>query len=437
MSNSKIFFEWTGIGRISKIGFVIFILSIWVNFQNTSAFAEEGQPLNLLSCYQLALKQSEDIAINQEKIKEAEGIFMQSLSTILPKVSYEYSVKWQDVRPTSSTSDEITEGKFVFSQPLFSGFKEFAAIASSRHEKKQRELELNYAKLLLFRDVSDAFYFYLEYQQDMEVLEDIHKILTERLEELKKRESLGRSRTSELVSVEAKLLRQEAEMENISSQKDVAGQLLEFLTGTANVTLLDDAPIESEFSDINVYLEQSSQRYDVLAQKEAWQLAKKAITIARSGYFPSLSLDGNRYTHREGSSKDNDWDTTLSVDVPIFQGGQTRGDVYRAHAVSNQEDLRYVQLKRKAMQEVKNAYTLLLSNLRRQNALAKAMEADQRNYDLQQQDFQVNLVNNLEVLQALEDLQDSRRDYRTIQNEVKQLYWRFKTAVGEIPDVAI
>ncbi len=408
-----------------------------MNFQNISAFAEEGQPLNLHSCYQLALKKSEDIAINQEKIKEAEGIFMQSLSTILPKISYDHSVKWQDARSSSSASDEVTEGKFVFSQPLFSGFKEFAAIASSRHEKKQRELELNYAKLLLFRDVSDAFYFYLKYQQGMEVLEDIHKILTDRLEELKNREQLGRSRESELVSVEAKLRRQEAEMEDVSSQKDVASQLLEFLTGTANITLLDDAPIENELSDISVYLEQSNQRYDVLAQKEAWQLAKKAMTIARSGYFPSVSLDGNRYTHREGSSKDNDWDATLSVDVPIFQGGQTRGDVYRAHAVSNQEELRYLQLKRKALQEVKNAHTLFLSVLRRQDALAKAMEADQKNYDLQQKDFQVNLVNNLEVLQALEDLQDSRRDYRTIQNEVKQLYWRFKTAVGDIPDAAI
>lgn len=394
-------------------------------------FAEDPGPQTLLSCYHLALEQSEEIAINRERIKEAEGFFLQSLSTVLPRASYAYSTEWQDEGGTSS--GETQEGKFVLSQPLFQGFKEFAAIAGGRYLKQERGHLLNYARLLLFRDVADAFYVYLSFQQDMDVLGGIHQILSERLEELKKREALGRSRVSDMVSVEAQLRRLEAEMEDIRSQKDVAGQLLEFLTGKNISVLIDDMPIEHELQDVGVYVQQSQERPDVLAQRDVARQAEAAAKAARAGYFPFVSLDGNQYTRREGASENVAWDVMLSVDVPLFQGGETTGQVVSARAVNHEEELRYSQFRRRAEQDVKNAHTRFLSALRRSDALARAVEASQKNYDLQVQDFQINLVNNLDVLDALEELQDTRRDYITVQNEVKQLYWRFKTSIGELP----
>ncbi|POO76361.1 hypothetical protein C1T30_43640, partial [Bacillus sp. MBGLi97] len=78
---------------------------------------------------------------------------------------------------------------------------------------RQREQELERARELLFTDVADAFYFYLDYQREQEVLEETRKILLDRVEELKKRQAIGKSRPSEVASAEAKLRRNEAALQ--------------------------------------------------------------------------------------------------------------------------------------------------------------------------------------------------------------------------------
>jgi len=142
--------------------------------------------LTLLDCYKMALKQSETVAIQKEMIKEAEGRFTQYVNRIFPKASFSTSNKIQNGSGGSAfTLTEIPESKFVFSQPIFSGFKELATIAGSRYEKKQRIQEKIRAEQLLFTDVSDAFYLLLSYWEDFESLAAIRRALEERVEELK------------------------------------------------------------------------------------------------------------------------------------------------------------------------------------------------------------------------------------------------------------
>ncbi|MDO8580744.1 MAG: TolC family protein [Candidatus Omnitrophota bacterium] len=390
---------------------------------STVISAQEPAGYTLLDCYRLALKQSETVAVRRELIDEAEGIMKEAFSGILPNVSYSHTETWQD-------GDQKTESRFVFSQPLFRGFKEFAAIAGGHSRKEQRLLELERAKQILFRDVADAFYLYLSFQQDIDVLESIQMTLTDRIDELKKRESLGRSRQSELASVEARISRLDADIEGVRTKQEVARQLLEFLTGQMIERLIDDQPIDNDLTLSESLQEAVGQRPDVAALKEVWVQSQKQVTIARAGYYPEVVLDANQYTKSE---TDKDWDVALSVDVPLFQGGETAGQVRQAKSQANQSQLRYEEIQRTALLEINNAYSRFSSSLRRQEALRKALEAIQKNYDLQQEDFRINLVNNLDVLQALEDLQDSKRDYIAVQNQLKQFYWQLKVALGQIP----
>jgi outer membrane protein TolC len=56
----------------------------------------EGAALTLEDCYKLALQQSEQVALRQELIAQAESRFTQALSGILPRVSFSSSDKRQD-----------------------------------------------------------------------------------------------------------------------------------------------------------------------------------------------------------------------------------------------------------------------------------------------------------------------------------------------------
>src|SRR3990172_5231776 len=78
------------------------------------------------------------------------------------------------------------------------------------------------------------FIFILEQREDLKVLEAIKAAFSERINELKDREKIGKSRTSEVVSTEVQLYNLEAEIELVKSRELVARELLEFLIGMSS-----------------------------------------------------------------------------------------------------------------------------------------------------------------------------------------------------------
>lgn len=420
--------------RLAKFIVIAILLTV------SSAYGQEPASnsfsvLTLSEAYKLALKQSESVAIQAEAIKEAEGRFLQSLSGIMPSVNYVYSERRQDGRGGSNfTLREVPESKFTFSQPLFSGFKEFAAMKASRAEQRQRKAEKKRAEELLFIDVSDAFYFFKSYQEDAATLGLIQKALAERVEELKKREELGRSRASEVASAELRLSRIEADVQGVLSDWEVARQLLEFLIGRPVTEVADDLS-DFDHGTLENYLVKMEQRSDVKAAYEAWQSARHSVAVAKSGFWPTVTADGNYYQKRVGNSNGVDWDATLTVTIPLFKGGENIGLTKEARSVAHQEELRYQEAKRLAVLDIRNVFIKFEMSFKRRDALAKALEAAEKNYVLQKEDYQRNLVNNLDVLQSLEDLEDARRSFSSAESETKRLYWNLKVAAGEIHDV--
>lgn len=408
--------------KIERFVFSVLCLAAigWGNIVHAS------QKLTLQDCYQLALKQSEKIAIQQEQIKEAEGRFFQALSGALPKASFNYSNKY------AQGSGNEEESKFTFTQTLFSGFKEFAAMAAAKAQGRQYQAELKRARHLLFIDVSEAFYYYGFYQEDFKLSESIATALSERLEELKKRVDLGRSRASEFASAEAKLLRARADSERIRGQSNVARQLLEFLIGRPLEAGIRDEEVLSFYplsdDQMAFFVEK---RPDVVAAKEAMSVSQKKITIARAGFFPTLSADGDYYT-KKITPTSSDWDATLKVSVPLFSGGDNVGKLKEASALARESELVLRQIRREALLEIHQAYENWQTAVKRQDALQKAVAAADKNFQLQAADYRLNLVNNLDVLQALTDLKDVRREFMSVDNEAKRLYWQFKVKTGDL-----
>jgi outer membrane protein len=392
------------------------------------------EPLTLMECFALALKRSETIAIQQELIAASEGRFLQALSGALPRVSFVSSDKRQDGSGSSAfTLRNIPDRHFTFTQPLFSGFKEFAAMAGARAERRQRKYLRTRAEHLLFVDVADAYYLLLEQRKDRDALEAIRRALEERIAELRERERLGRSRPSEVASAEVQLRRVEAELELVRSREATAVHLLEFLTGL---------PVIGELADLDHmvlalslegdYVTKADGRPDVLAAHEAWHVARQEVRVAQAGFWPTVDAEGNYYVERAGAAEDVTWDATLTVDVPLFQGGRTLGAVREARAGEREAKLTLELARREAMLDIRDVYAKLQAELARRGALQRALDAAEENYRLQAEDYRRSLVNNLDVLQALETLQDSRRDLLASAYEVKRLYEQLCAATGEV-----
>lgn len=393
--------------------------------------AESAAGVTLEECYRLALAQSELIAIDAERIKEAEAHFLQALGTILPQVSFS---RTQDRERSESSPllNRSMEQKFVFKQTLFSGFKEFAAMSGSNYEKSQRAKEKLRAQQLLWVDVADAFYLVLEEREDLAALETIRTALNERIDDLNTRVKIGKSRTSEVVSTQTQLYTLEAEIELVKSQERVARDLLEFLIGRPADALADSQePIVLQ--EEPAYAARASSRLDVQAADLAQKLDEKQVTVAKSGFLPTVSLEGDYFSHRSSAPQDSRWATLLTIDVPIFEGTTTWGRVKEARALARESALAFQRTGRVALQDIHDAYTNMAAALARKDALEKALQSAELNYKLQSEDYKMNIVNNLDVLTAIQELEDARRAFNHVAYEGKRFYWQLRAAAGDIP----
>jgi len=396
--------------------------------------APVSQPLTFEQCFSLALAHSESIAIDSEKIREAEARFLQAFGTMLPQVSFVYSgVNADSGRAFSSWHDNGgDERKFVFTQTLFSGFKEFASMAASRMENKQREYEKQRAEQLLFVDVSDAFYLLIEQQNDIKVLAEIRAALHERIDELKKREDIGRARRSEIVNTETQVYSLAAEIELVNSQLAITQALLSFLIGEPVIAVSDSDDTSDTLADEVNYTAKIDFRADVKAAEYAWGVAKKAIRVAQSGFSPTVTVEGDYYDHRNSAPVDQRWATTLKVDLPIFEGTTTMGAVKLARAQARESELTYVETRRRAVLDIHDAYVRAQAAIVRTRALTQALTSAELNYSLQRDDYRQSLVSNLDVLTALQNLGVIKRTYIHSVYEKKRYYRQLQAAVGDV-----
>jgi outer membrane protein TolC len=387
--------------------------------------------LTLAECYRLALAQSETLAIQKERIAESEGAALQALGTALPKVSFVHIESVQDKSGERAVRDKVPEDRFAFTQPLFTGFKEFAALSGSKHLGKQREAELTRARQLLYIDVSDAFYLALRYQRDEEVVLAMRTVLVDRLGELTKRQALGKSRPSEVASAQAKLSRLDATLEGVMADRAVVGQVLTYLIGRTFGVLRDDAFAPAAYDRVSV-IEMAAKRADVEAAREAYEVSMRNLTVVGAPLLPSAALTGSSYVKRGDAKEGNDWDAMLTVTVPIFNGTVDYGALKSARAQREQAALTLRSVRRKAELEASNGMVRWQAHERRAAALAKAVASAEENYRLQEEDFKTNLVSNLDVLSALEDLQGARRDLVAAETDARRAYCALLAYVGEV-----
>lgn len=400
--------------------------------------------LSLSTCYALALKQSEIIAISADLIKQADARFLQAISIMLPHASFISEDNAEQQGPPPSVSSAATSAEFQSQEPtrssvrrfnanqtLFNGFKAFAAMKGSKYDKSRRIDEKIRAEQLLLVDVANAFYLVIEKREDLRVLERIRAALDDRVGELRGREKLGRSRPSEITNAKAQFYTVESTIEVSRNQETLARQLLEFLIGQPVHDLIDPYDIPATIQPESYYVMKSDLRPDVQAAKYAAMVAKEEYRAVDSDFLPTVKFDANGYTQRTGFNKGVDWDVSLRVDAPIFDGGYTLGRSKEYALRADQSELEFKRIRRRAPFDIKDAYASLMTALRIHDSLRKTFTTAKLNYHLQGKDYSRSLVSNLDVLAAIQTLQDAQRNYIHALYEAKRLYWQLRVSVGE------
>jgi outer membrane protein len=390
--------------------------------------------------YRLALRRSETIAISREEIAKAKASWLRASGDFIGDGNFIMTNRQQDRLlgsggsggvESSSNAVERRQKTIVITQPLFQGFRSLGAMTGAGNLSGQRRNEYQRSKELLFLDVASAFYGLLRQRKDVETIEGIHSLLDERIRELDEREQIGRSRISELATARSRTKIIEAELAESRGALAIAESLMEFYTGVPSTeAIYEDEMISKEITVGENYSLIAEDRVDVEAARQAMKVAKKAVIVAQSELWPEITLDLVHYEKREGFQAGINWDALFTINVPLYKGGTTVAAVKEAYHNWKQAKWHFLRTKREAEFEIKEAHQNWLASLAEGEAYREALKASEENYRLQKEDYQKNLVNNLDVLDALEELFNTGRDANGVEYDMKQHYWRLQTAMG-------
>lgn len=435
----------------SLLGFFIFLNGLIINYANPPKATLVPRQLDLPTCYQLALKRSERLAITGEEIRYAKARFRESVAAILPKINFFASARFQNNPSGRSSSSGISDEGGVDSvnnenrsggrreryetgirltQPIFAGFREFYASAAAKANIEARGFDYARAKQILFLDVADAFYQVLLYERDLKLLAFHQNILEDLVKELGRRLDIGRSRKGEVLEAQTELATLRVTIEQSRGVLKSAKELLGFLIGmpAEQIQVIERQALPQQ-KELANYLAATGERPDLLSALASEEAATKTLSAARAERWPQIALEANYFPYDE-PAQEREWNVFITFDFPIFDGGAIEARVEQQKARLRQAILTVEQLRRTAAYEVRTAYHDLNTSVAQTLQLRNAEEVATKNFDVQQKDYGLGVVSNLDVLDARQSLQEIRRQLLGTEIEGRINLIRLNIAAG-------
>jgi len=412
--------------------FFYFIISIFLIFHAT-ANAESRNTLN--DYYQAALKHSLKIDISEENIDQARARYLQALGGITPNIYAKATYFIQDSASDTSDSNFFKTRQPSVSinadLPIFQGLKEIVALRLSHADKDLAQQKIISAKRALFMDVSQTYFSILKLKKSIARSDELLDIRNKAIKEVKSRVDLGKSLQSDLTAQQTDYELILAEKHTYQAQLAVVDQIMSYLTGLPQPHEVSNQPTNQQLSLQNL-LDESLNHPDLKTLKLQKKIAKLQTKSISSDLWPHVSVGANYYPYRTGFYQSVKWDTTLSLNLPIFELNKI-GQIKEYSSLARQADLTLKD-------QTKIIQSQVIQNFNQNKLLDQAIKSyDQAVKNAKSRllqvasNYRVGLSTHLEVLDALQSYQDLLKDYQdvTVDQQFNQV--KLQYAAGVVP----
>jgi outer membrane protein len=421
----------------------------------STAWAEEaedrGGPLRLTlnRAIEMALEYNLDMKVAQEEIVAAQERQKEEKTGFLPSLSGRYSYR----RPSEVPYAVIAGNQFDFAdrnqyrftgtveQPLFTGFAILSNYQLAQLGLDVANLQLARTRLDLILQVKEAYFAILTAEE----LEEVRKQSVEQLQaELKVAKDFYRVGMSPKIDVlDAEVRLAEVEQQLIRARKSVR-------LAKARLNTILRRPIDQEIvvADILCHqpyertyescLEMSLQgRPELLEAEKNVVQAEKEITLAKSAYYPEVSLSANYYRAGDDPGVDGsdfvdreNWDVMAEATMTIFEWGKTRHATSEKRARLRQARQALEQIKDAIRLEVKTSYLDLETAEKNIWVAKKSVESAEENFRISKERYKEQVATATEVLDAQTRLTEAKTNHTRALAEFNVARARLVRAMG-------
>lgn len=321
-----------------------------------------------------------------------------------------------------------TEQRQVFlnlSHPLFQGFKEFRAkkAAELTHKAQKEVVKAVQRELLL--NLTRLYFQVLQAQTEVRLLQESYRTAKEVEKEIEQRQRIGRSRKSELYSAQAQSLRAKSQLE--TGQIELGSLKVSFwrMLGQERKKIAKEKfALPSQAKTLPAPEEIYKQHPTLEAARLMIGVSKEMVAMEKSDHYPTLGLSANYFLDQEGNFNQPDWNATLNLNFPLFEGGRTSKEIYRAKLMEKDAHWSLIEAQRNLQETLKDLNLRLTQGRQRIKSLAASVKMSQKNYQELRKENKLGLITSLEVMQGLSQYIEQKRAYN--QEELNLLSYRYQ-----------
>jgi outer membrane protein TolC len=410
--------------------FFVAALSIGIPVSLAAETQGKAPLLTLEESIQIALDRNLNVQVAQEEVAASEEVKMQALTAFLPSLKGQYSYRRLSEVPYGVIEDQ----KFDFAdrdqyrftgtveQPLFTGFANLSNFDLAKLGLDVAEIQLAQARFDLILQVKEAYYGILTAERIKEVAEQSVEQLKEGLDVAKDFYEVGMSPKIDFLDAEVRLA--EAKQQLIRTEN-----ALSVAKATFNTILR--RPVDEEVTVADILAHQPYERPyascleislknrpEVMEGEKNVAGAEKEITLAKSDYYPDVSLSANYY--RAGDDPDVDgsdfvdrenWDVMAVATMTFFEWGKTRSAVNEKRIRLRQAEQALEQIKDAVRLEVKTNYLNLQDSEKNIWVAKKSVGSAEENFRISRERYQEQVATATEVLDAQTRLTEAKTNY--------------------------
>ncbi len=397
--------------------------------------------LTLEKAISIALQKNTNLIKSNNNLESTKAAIKNAYGRLLPNLSATSSWNWSRTSDKGGTQIDFF-GNVVTLPPsevdarnyflrlggnvtLFDGLSNYANISKSENTHEAAEYTLKRLKQDIVLTTTDLYYSVINAEELLKVRDENVKYNKKLLEDIQVRNDLGAVAIADVYT--QKVQYGNAQVQYINQKniyENAKSSLLDFLA----IDVLADYEFENPFSenkkvdtqvfmkhfdDVRIMVNKALQnRYDYFGQRLTLENKYKDLTIAQSGFYPTLTGNYGFSTSALQSSelfKREIWSAGLSLQIPIFSNFSTSTNIQIAKVgIQNaKEDLS--ALERQIRIQIKQGWLDLVAAKEAMQVSYESVISASENRKINDERYRLGSGTILDVLQ-------STRDYQTAQS---------------------
>jgi outer membrane protein len=415
------------------------------------AFAGAAQAADLLSIYRDAMVSDPVYQSARAQYQASIEALPQARSGYLPLVGFEASVFHNDInRDIASDLHYNTQSYVVtLSQPIFR-LQNWIAIDQAQQQVFQAQANLASAQQDLATRVAQAYFDVLLAQDNVTLSQAQMSAISEQLAQAKRNFEVGTATIVDTLDAQARYDQTSAQLIANQADLEVKRRALQLIVGKlpdALIPLKEPLkPVTPAPNDIEAWVHAADESsFSVAIAKANLKIAEEEVRRQKAGHLPTLDLIANvgRGVSPQTAvpnvlgSTSNTGTVGLTLAIPLYSGGLIQSRVRQALANRDraQQDLETTQ--RSVAQTVRADFLNVTSGIAQVAALEQAVVSTQSQLDSTVLGRDVGVRTSVDVLNAQQQVYQTRRDLQQARYNFLLNTLRLKSATGTLTDADV